>query len=321
MGSSERLGKKVIEFRNISKKFGDLRILNDFSFCFERDSRIGIIGHNGVGKSSFLNIISEQIKADSGEIEYGETVNLGYYKQDGLILNENKKVIEIITDIAENVEIQKGHMVSASVFLTQFLFPPSVQNLPVMKLSGGEKKRLYLLTILVKRPNFLILDEPSNDLDIQTLNILEDYVENLEGAVIIVSHDRFFIDKLVNKLFIFEGDGEVSVFEGNYSDYNYYLKQTEKEKKISNSEGQNNKDKIQRNKAKLKLSFNERNEFESLTTEIADLEKEKSALEEILNSGTSDHELLKKSSEKISEILKLIDEKEMRWLELSEKNS
>lgn len=318
MGTS-RLGGKILSFKNLKKSYDDLVLLDGFTYKFSKGEKLGIIGGNGVGKSTFLNIITEQAKPDSGEIEKGETVVYGYFHQEGMKLDEGKKVLEVITDISESIVLGKNHTVSSLQFLNLFLFPPAMHNVLVSKLSGGEKRRLYLMTILMLNPNFLILDEPTNDLDIQTLNVLEDYLANFQGCLIIVSHDRFFMDKIVEHLFVFEGGGVIKDFAGNYSLYRDYLNQVEKEeKKIQKAEAP----KIERPKQekKIKLSYKEKLEYAALPTEIEGLEKEKNDLEAKLGLGTLSQEELMAFSNRIAEIMDALDEKEMRWLELSEKD-
>lgn len=320
---SARLGNKVIELKNISFAYDKKVLLRDFSYIFHRNEKIGIIGNNGCGKTTFLNIITEQLTANSGTIDYGETVQIGYYKQDGLLFNENQKVIDVIKEIAETIELTRGQVISAAQFLEQWLFPRSMHYLHVSRLSGGEKKRLYLMTILMKQPNFLILDEPTNDLDLYTLRILEDYLQNFNGCVVIVSHDRFFTDKVVEHLFVFKGAGEIQNFTGNYSHYRAIEELKAEELKaaqtvsISFSE---QKPKVSAKSAtqKKKLSFKEQRELERLENEIKNLEEEKQSLTAELNSGTlSNNDLLAKS-ERIGVVINLLDEAEMQWLELSE---
>lgn len=314
---TQRLGKKVLEFKALHKSFGQKKILDDFTYTFNTGEKLGIIGSNGTGKSTFLNIITETISPDSGDVIHGETVVIGYYRQDGLQLKEDKKVIDVITDIAEHLEVG-GRRLSASQFLEQFLFTPKMQQLYASRLSGGERKRLYLMTILMKQPNFLILDEPTNDLDIMTLNVLEDYLSNFKGCVIIVSHDRFFMDKLVDHLFVFEGDGVISDFVGNYSDYRDFLKEEEIQQREEQQAKQKAVEKSEPQKV-AKLSFKEKQELEQLEKDIAKLTDEKKQIEDDLASGNVSHNDLVGRSNRIGEILALLDEKELRWLELSEK--
>lgn len=316
---TSRLGKKVLEINSISKCFGNKVILKDFSYRFNRFEKLGIIGRNGTGKSTFLNIITGSLMPDSGTIDPGETLVVGYYKQEGMKINENEKVIDVAREIAEVVTLGDGKTLTASQFLNLFLFAPETQYSFVHKLSGGEKRRLYLLTILMRNPNFLILDEPTNDLDILTLNVLEDYLKNFSGVVIVVSHDRHFMDKVVDGLLVFDGDGEVSGFPGSYSDYREWAKENEanqkevKEKSAAKSE----KAKPEREKIR-KLTFKEKQELENITKEIAELETEKKQLESELSSGTLSNDEITKKSDRYSEIIKQLDAKGERWFELSE---
>ena len=314
----QRLGKKILELEHVNKSYGDFRVLRDFSYKFVRGEKIGIIGKNGVGKSTFLNIITRQIEPDNGTIEIGETVVYGYYKQDGISFKEDDRPIDIVKNISEKIDLGNGRVMSASQFLEYFLFPDKLQYSLVAKLSGGERRRLYLLTVLMSNPNFLILDEPTNDLDIMTLNVLEDYLKSFQGCLIIVSHDRFFTDKVVDRVFAFEGDGVVKDFPGNYTQYKNKKEEEEllrkqKEKKIPVAP------KPVREKEKIrKLTFKEKQEMQQLESDMEKLNTEKTTLETALNSGTLDTEELVKSSQRIAEIIDLLDEKEMRWLELSE---
>ncbi len=319
VAGSARLGKKILGFKNLQKAYGDLTLLDGFTYQFSRGEKLGIIGGNGVGKSTFLNIITRQAEADAGEIETGETVVYGYFRQDGMKLEDRKTVLEVITDISEKIELGKDNVVSPLQFLNHFLFPPQMHNVLVEKLSGGEKRRLYLMTVLMRNPNFLILDEPTNDLDIQTLNVLEDYLSNFQGCVIIVSHDRFFMDQIVDHLFVFEGSGVIKDFAGNYSQYRDYLTTMEKEeKKAVKAEKAVEVKEKPKTQNKQKFSYKEKVEFEALPGEIEALETEKAELEELLNSGTLSSEELLEKANRISEIIEQLDEKEMRWLELSE---
>ena len=314
----QRLGKKILELEHVNKSYGDFCVLRDFSYKFIRGEKIGIIGKNGVGKSTFLNIITRQIEPDSGTIEIGETVVYGYYKQDGISFKEDDRPIDIVKNISEKIDLGNGRVMSASQFLEYFLFPDKLQYSLVAKLSGGERRRLYLLTVLMSNPNFLILDEPTNDLDIMTLNVLEDYLKSFQGCLIIVSHDRFFTDKVVDRVFAFEGNGVVKDFPGNYTQYKNKKEEEEllrkqEEKKIPATP------KPVREKEKIrKLTFKERQEMQQLESDMENLNAEKTTLETALNSGTLDTNELVKSSQRIAEIIDLLDEKEMRWLELSE---
>ena len=314
----QRLGKKILELEHVNKSYGDFCVLRDFSYKFVRGEKIGIIGKNGVGKSTFLNIITRQLEPDSGTIEIGETVVYGYYKQDGISFKEDDRPIDIVKNISEKIDLGNGRVMSASQVLEYFLFPDKLQYSLVAKLSGGERRRLYLLTVLMSNPNFLILDEPTNDLDIMTLNVLEDYLKSFQGCLIIVSHDRFFTDKVVDRVFAFEGDGVVKDFPGNYTQYKNKKEEEEllrkqEEKKIPVAP------KPVREKEKVrKLTFKEKQEMQQLESDMEKLNTEKTTLETALNSGALDTEELVKSSQRIAEIIDLLDEKEMRWLELSE---
>jgi ABC transport system ATP-binding/permease protein len=321
-----RIGGKILEVDHISKAFGDTKIINDFSYIFKKGEKIGIVGKNGVGKSTFLNMIMELDQPDKGRISTGETIIYGYYSQEGMKLNEDKRVIEVVKDIAEYIPLADGSKLSASGLLTKFLFPPDVQYSMVSKLSGGEKRRLFLMTILIKNPNFLILDEPTNDLDIVTLSVLEDFLTNFQGCVLIVTHDRYFMDKLVDHLFVFEGNGIVRDFPGNYTEYRDKKEQEDKVKSaVPFTDEKKTEEKAEpvavkapeTNANKRKPSFKEKFEYEQLEKEIADLESEKAILSEKLNT-TNDHEEIVKSSARIAEIIAELDEKGLRWLELSE---
>ncbi len=313
-----RTGKKIADIENISKSFGDLCLIKNFSYKFARYEKVGIVGKNGTGKSTFLNLIAGHLQPDEGSIELGQTIRLSYYKQEGINFNPSDKVIDAVKKIAEVVHFDNGKSFTASQLLTHFLFPPDVQYNLIEKLSGGEKRRLYLCTILMQNPNFLILDEPTNDLDILTLNILEDYLVNFKGSVIIVSHDRYFMDKIVDHLFIFDGNGNIKDFPGNYTIYrNKQMDEEQKEKTATVSPPSGNKNKPKNREQKL--SFNEKREFEQLENEIAALENEKKEIELALNSGELSHEELITQSKRFSEISGILDKKEMRWLELSEK--
>lgn len=315
---SARLGKKILELDHLYKNYDDLKILEDFSYKFQRGEKIGIVGKNGTGKSTFLNIITRNIEADSGSIEIGETVVYGYYKQDGITINENEKIIDVIKDIAESIDLGNGKVMSASQFLEYFLFPTKTQYNFVSKLSGGEKRRLYLMTVLMKNPNFLILDEPTNDLDIMTLNVLEDYLLNFKGCLIIVSHDRYFMDKVVDQLFIFEGNGKIRNFPGNYTIYRNEVEIEEKEIKKVEKQVKPKKEKPKSTQSK-KLSFKEKREFEQLEIDLEQLNSEKDEIELAMSSGKLSNEELIEKGNRIEIVIEFIDEKEFRWLELSEK--
>jgi len=323
-----RIGGKILELKKVYKSFGEKKILKGFDYTFKHRERIGIIGKNGVGKSTFLNIIMGLEQADSGKINTGETVVFGYFHQQGLQVKEDKRVIEFVKDIAEHFPLADGTKVSAGQFLQLFQFTPEQQFTYISKLSGGEKKRLQLLSILFRNPNFLILDEPTNDLDLVTLAVLEDFLEQYQGCVIIVSHDRYFMDKLVDHLFVFEGDGVVSDFPGNYTDWR--ISEVKKKREAAgNSTKQedkltiNDKQKItetqkQKQPEKKKLTFKQKTEFESLQKDIPELEKEKAELNEKLVAGNVPYAEMNKMIARMEEVTKLLEEKEMRWLELSE---
>lgn len=310
-----RIGGKVLELKKVYKSFGEKKILSGFDYTFKKGERIGIIGKNGAGKSTFLNIITGKEPADSGKVNVGDTIVYGYYTQEGLQLNEDKRVIEVVKEIADVVELNDKSKIRAEQFLELFMFPPQMQYTYVSALSGGEKRRLMLLTVLIKNPNFLILDEPTNDLDLLTLQTLEDYLQFFPGCLLIVSHDRYFMDKLVDHLFVFEGNGIVRDFPGNYSDYRRTLELEEKEERLSEKE---NKPQAIKEKSQNKLSYKEKFELEQLDKLIPQLEAEKKMIEEKLT-GTSNHEELIQMSERLGKISTELDEKGMRWLELQER--
>lgn len=317
--ASSRLGGKIITMEGVSKKFGDTVILNDLDYIFNRGEKIGIVGDNGAGKTTFLQIATGEMQPDSGKIEVGETVVFGYYKQEGLQFDETKKVIDIARDIAEVVKVGKDKTLGVSQFLTLFLFPPEIQQSFVYKLSGGEKRRLYLLTVLMKSPNFLVLDEPTNDLDILTLNVLEEYLRDFAGCVLVVSHDRYFMDKVVDHIFVFEGNGVIKDFVGSYSELREWRNDQEKlEKKEKRDVKPTSETKKPRNERARRLSFNEKKELELLEKELDKMNKEKASLEVELSSGSLSSTLLIEKSKRVGEIMNLLEEKEMRWLELSD---
>ena len=313
---SKRLGKKILDIENISKQFDDKVLINQFSYKFGRAQKIGIVGANGTGKSTFLNVITGRLQADSGAIEIGETVHFGYYHQQGIKLDEDLRMIDVIKEIAEVMTIGKDKTLSAAQLLEYFRFPKEKHYSYVSKLSGGERKRLYLLTVLMKNPNFLILDEPTNDFDIQTLNVLEDYLNSFPGNVLIVSHDRYFMDKVVEELFIFDQQGKITSFPGNYTDYQDHIFYLEKEKQKTEKEAKPKQEK--KPKEKKKFGFKEKREFDKLEKELELLEKQKTEIETLMNSGTLNDTELVEYSKEYSKVLELLDEKEMRWLELSE---
>ena len=311
------IGSKIFEADHLSKSFGDLKILDDFSYIFSRYEKMGIVGNNGTGKSTFIKILMGLVKPDGGTIDIGETVRFGYYSQDGLQFDEQMKVIDVVQDIAEVIELGNGKKLTASQFLQHFLFTPETQHSYVYKLSGGERRRLYLCTVLMRNPNFLVLDEPTNDLDIITLNVLEEYLQSFKGCVIVVSHDRYFMDKVVDHLLVFNGQGDIRDFPGNYSDYRDW-KEAKAQKEKEAEKPQEEKTARVRLNDKRKMSFKEKREFEQLEKEIAQLEAEKVQIEELLCSGTLSVDELTDKSKRLPEVNELIDEKTMRWLELSE---
>jgi len=322
-----RLGSKILELHHLKKSFGDLTILNDFNYVFKKNERIGIVGKNGVGKTTFLDIIMGLQEVDGGKVSVGETVVYGYYTQAGINLKDDKKVIEVIKDIAEFIPLTKGKTMTAAQLLEKFLFPRSMHYNFVEKLSGGEKRRLYLLTILMKNPNFLILDEPTNDLDIVTLNVLENFLEEFQGCLLVVTHDRYFMDKLVDHLFVFEGDGKIKDYTGRYSDYRLELKEKEAQEKQAEKQVEKEKNNMASatelnnnivEKPKNKLSFKEKFELEQLEKELPALEVQKSELEDKLNNNITDHQELLKITQKLGYVTKQLDEKTDRWLILSE---
>ena len=311
------IGSKIFEADHLYKSFGDLKILEDFSYIFARYEKMGIVGNNGTGKSTFIKILIGQVQPDSGTIDIGETVRFGYYSQDGLQFDEQMKVIDVVQDIAEVIELGNGKKLTASQFLQHFLFTPETQHSYVYKLSGGERRRLYLCTVLMRNPNFLVLDEPTNDLDIITLNVLEEYLQNFKGCVIVVSHDRYFMDKVVDHLLVFNGQADIRDFPGNYSDYRDWKEAKAQQEKEAEKPQEEKTARVRLNE-KRKMSFKEKREFEQLEKEIAGLEAEKAAIEEQLCSGTLSVDELTEKSKRLPEVNDLIDEKTMRWLELSE---
>ncbi len=329
--NSSYIGSKIFEAHNVSKSFGDKRVLDNFSYVFSRYEKVGIIGRNGAGKSTFIKMLQGLVAPDSGHFDIGETVKFGYYSQEGIDFDENKRVIDAITELAEDIVVNDGTHYSPMQFLQHFLFTPADQQKYISKLSGGERSRLHLAAVLMRSPNFLILDEPTNDLDIMTLGILEDYLADFKGCVIVVSHDRFFLDSIADHLFVFEGDGKVKDFPGNYTEYRAWREERDREEKlaagnkpaIATSTGQTESAptaKLSRGglERAQKLTFKERKEFEELTSEIDRLNNEKQQLEELFNSGEAISDIDAKSR-RYTELKDILDEKEMRWLELSEK--
>jgi len=317
--SQKRMGGKILELKKISKKFDDKKLFDNFSYTFKKGDRIGIVGQNGTGKSTFLNILTGKIKADSGELDLGVNTEFGYYKQQEIQFDDNKKVIDVVLEIAEHFKLPDGNEITAAQFLNKFLFPPKQQYDFVHKLSGGEKRRLQLLLVLIKNPNFLILDEPTNDLDLQTLSILEDFLDRFQGCLIIVSHDRYFMDTLTEQLFLFEGDNQIKIFNGNYTEY-----------RLTKDEAPNNKsDKVKespnkekpKTEEKQKLSYKEKRELESIDSEIPKLTKQKKELEAKLATGEGDAEDFTNWGKELNTINEKLEELEMRWLELSELES
>ena len=321
--SSVYIGSKIFECQYVSKRFDDKIILNDFYYNFSRFEKMGIVGNNGTGKSTFVKMLLGEVAPDSGKFDIGETVRFGYFSQEGLKFRDDQKVIDIITDIADYIDLGGGKHMTASQFLNYFLFSPEQQHNYVYKLSGGEKRKLYLCTVLMKNPNFLVLDEPTNDLDIQTLQILEEYLQDFPGCVIVVSHDRYFMDKVVDHLLVFKGEGEIQDFPGNYTQFRDFQKMKSKEeeqqKPTKNSSATANEQKKDyRNNTKRKMSFKEKREYEQLYDKIAQLEEEKQQLEEELCSGNLSVDELTEKSKRLPILKDELDELELRWLELAE---
>ena len=321
--SSVYIGSKIFECQYVSKRFDDKIILNDFYYNFSRFEKMGIVGNNGTGKSTFVKMLLGEVAPDSGKFDIGETVRFGYFSQEGLKFRDDQKVIDIITDIADYIDLGGGKHMTASQFLNYFLFSPEQQHNYVYKLSGGEKRKLYLCTVLMKNPNFLVLDEPTNDLDIQTLQILEEYLQDFPGCVIVVSHDRYFMDKVVDHLLVFKGEGEIQDFPGNYTQFRDFQKMKSKEeeqqKSTKNSSPTANESKKDyRNNTKRKMSFKEKREYEQLSDKIAQLEEEKQQLEEELCSGNLSVDELTEKSKRLPILKDELDELELRWLELAE---
>lgn len=313
-----RQGGKILEVEKLSKGYNGQKIVENFSYVFKKNDRIGVVGKNGIGKSTFLNLLTGKEKPDSGEVISGVTTKFGYFTQEAFNLNPNNRLIEEVKQIAEFITLSDGSQISASKFLDNFLFPPEKQYNYVNKLSGGEKKRLQLLKLLVTNPNFLILDEPTNDFDIDTLNVLEDFLEKFNGCLLLVSHDRYFMDHLVDQLFVFEGDGTIRLFNGNYTDYRDWQEEEEARAAAGKTKPSPAVEEKSKPAEKKKISFKEKQEYENLQAEIGKLEAEKEALTRTMNDGTTDHQQLLTLSEKIGKLSEEIDVKTLRWLELAE---
>lgn len=317
---SSYIGSKIFEANNVSKKYGDKIILDGLNYVFARYEKLGIVGNNGVGKSTFIKLLLGLVQPDSGSFDIGETVSFGYYSQDGMQFDESMKVIDAVTRIAEVIVFDENTKYTASQFLQLFLFSPTDQQKFIYKLSGGEKRRLYLATVLMKKPNFLILDEPTNDLDIITLEILEEYLTKFKGCVIVISHDRFFMDKTVDHIFVFEGNGIIKDFPGNYSEYRDWKLEQEKVVDAKIKGINSKKDSYKQRDNSNKLTFKEKKELEQLEKELEELNNEKLKIEELFQNSTDTNNILQ-ASNRYEEIKVIIDEKELRWLELSEKNA
>ena len=313
-----RLGNKIIELHNISKQFDDLNIIENFSYIFKKKDRIGVVGKNGIGKSTFLDLLTQTQAPSSGEVIHGSTLKIGYYTQHTNNLNNDNRIIDEVKEIAEYVTLGTGEQVAVSKLLDMFLFPPSVQHTPISKLSGGERRRLQLLKVLVSNPNFLILDEPTNDLDIDTLNVLEDFLSEFAGCLLLVSHDRYFMDNLVEHLFVFEGEGKIKDFYGNYTDYKDQKAEISSEAKKTETKSSTVATPIAAENKKKKASFKEQQEYKNLEAEIAKLESLKLELTNKLNNGSSSHSELAEWALAIEKANLQIDEKSLRWLELGE---
>jgi ABC transport system ATP-binding/permease protein len=316
-----RMGSKILELENVCKSFPGKNLIKNLSHTFKRGEKIGIVGRNGTGKSTLLNMIMGDVKPDAGRIKAGETIVFGYFSQMGMQLPEDKRVIEVVRDIAEYVDTGDGNYMNVTKFLEHFRFKGSIQHSFVSKLSGGEKRRLYLLTVLLRNPNFLILDEPTNDLDIVTLNLLEDFLQHYQGCMLLVTHDRYFMDKLVDHIFVMEGDGIVKDINGNYTDYREELKLNAKAVQTNVAVEKNSKPADTAKVASPKLSYKEQKELENLEAAIAELEQEKMRLENVLSNAATGHGEVALASKEYGKTLALIDEKTLRWLDLSEKKS
>ena len=317
--ATSRLGRKVIDCMDVNLSFEGRKMLDNFSYKFTRGERIGIVGSNGVGKTTFLNLMAQAIAPDSGVIEHGETLRIGYYSQRGITFKPGQTVLECVQDIADLVKASDGHAISATTYLNRFLFPHETFNKRVDILSGGEQRRLYLLMVLMRNPNMLILDEPTNDLDIMTLNVLEEYLQEFKGCLLIVSHDRYFLDKSVDHIFVFEGEGRIKDFVGKYSEYREYMKEKEDEERAKQRVAAPAKPQQRtHDTSKRKLTYKEQRELEQIEADLATHSAERAELEAELSSGTLPYDRITAISKRIEELVSLIDEKEMRWLELNE---
>ena len=315
---SSYIGSKIFVAHHVSKAFGEKTILDDFNYTFSRYEKLGIVGNNGAGKSSFIKLLLNEYTPDNGYFEIGETVKFSYYSQDGIKFNETKRVIDAVREIAEHIYFDEKTSYSASQFLNLFLFSAKDQQKLISKLSGGEKRRLYLATVLMRQPNFLILDEPTNDLDIVTLEVLEDYIAQFKGCVIIISHDRFFMDRTVDHIFVFDGSGKIKDFPGNYSEYRLWKQENDKQEAAKIKETTSKTNEKSKSNNSNKLSYKERKELEAITAELEQLNNEKSELEALFSNGETITDMDEKAR-RYNELKEIIDEKEMRWLELSEK--
>jgi ATP-binding cassette subfamily F protein uup len=312
-----RLGNKIIEVKDISFSWPGAPVVDHFGYTFKKNEKIGIIGRNGTGKTTFLDLLTGKVKPQKGRVDPGETIKFGYYRQEGLVFKEQARVIDLVREVADEVQLGNGESISAAAFLNYFLFPYPVQNQFVYKLSGGEKRRLYLVTVLMQHPNFLILDEPTNDLDILTLNVLEDYLASFKGCVMVVTHDRYFLDKIVDHLFVFEGNAKIRDFPGNYSIWKDYSEALERKRKAGQKAREPAIEKTSREK-KPGLTYKEKQELEKLEKDLESLEREKSAIEASFNDGSLSSEKLVKNSERLGVIIKEIEVKSDRWIELSD---
>jgi ATP-binding cassette subfamily F protein uup len=316
----ERLGSKILEAHNLSKSFGELKILENFDYKFKKGEKVGVVGPNGIGKSSFIKLLMKELASDSGKVVIGETVKFGHYSQDGLQLKNDKRIIDIVRDIAEYIPLEKGNKLTAASLLERFLFPRWQQQVYYSQLSGGEKRRLHLLTILMNNPNFLILDEPTNDLDILTLSILEEYLSDFSGCVLVISHDRFFMDRIVDHLFIFQGAGRIKDYNGNYSTYRMNKAEIDKASGISNQTEVFEKPEQSIQAPKTKMSYLEKREMEKLEKDMEALEKEKSSINKSFLSPDLESDEIQRLSLRLGELMKSMEEMEERWLELADKS-